>query len=342
MIIISDCFTQKADEGCIKVAVSLAKRMKAQKQNVTLISYKRHSAFADKNWNLNPLFFHLPLFREIRREPDKVVYIPFASNTMGSILRTFVLSLFSRGQLCAVFAMRRPIHPIGVWLLKRSRAQIIALSKKSYDFYRGCLKNRVRYLKTGVDTAVFHPVSPEEKLRLRRRYHIPEDLPVVFHAGHLKPGRNIGVLSKLSPEYFVLLAVSSVTESERDPALSRALKDRPNTRIIDSYVPCIEELYQLSDVYVFPVEEELNCIDTPLSVLEAAACDLPILTTPYGELEVFRGREGFHFLDHVTSQSLEALLPKLLPLAQTSSENHGSGARKAVLDYDWNASIQRF
>lgn len=56
MIIISDCFTSKTDEGCIKVAVSLAKRLKASNPNVTLISYNKISDFSDKHLKLNRFF----------------------------------------------------------------------------------------------------------------------------------------------------------------------------------------------------------------------------------------------------------------------------------------------
>ena len=70
MIIISDCFTEKVDEGCIKVAVSLAKRLKALRSDVTLISYKNHSAFADKNMKLNGFFLNPSLFRILRSKPS--------------------------------------------------------------------------------------------------------------------------------------------------------------------------------------------------------------------------------------------------------------------------------
>ncbi len=334
MIIISDCFTEKTDEGCIKVAVSLAKRLKALRRNVTLISYKNHSDFADKNIKLNSLFLNLSLFRTIRSDTGEILYIPFASNTFASILRTFTLSLMSRKRVSVIFVMRRPMNRIGVWLLQKSRAQIIALSKKSLDFYQRLLKNPVTYIKTGVDTECFQPVSGEKKRLLRQKYGIPEDMPVFFHAGHLKAGRNIGILSGIPSDFYVLLAVSSVTLQEQDFSIRSALERRPNTKIIDSYVPQIEELYQLADGYIFPVEEGLNCIDIPVSVMEAAACNLPIITTPYGELQEFRGRDGFYFIDHMTVQALN----KTLDTALTQK----SDTRSAVLEYDWTNALQIF
>ena len=73
--------------------------------------------------------------------------------------------------------------------------------------------------------------------------------------------------------------------------------------IIDRFVENIEEVYQLSDVYIFPVKEEMNAIDIPLSVLEAASCNLQIVTTDYGELKVFKGEDGFFYTNDFNKES---------------------------------------
>ena len=82
--------------------------------------------------------------------------------------------------------------------------------------------------------------------------------------------------------------------------------------LIDSYLQSIQEIYQLADVYLFPVMDIENCIDVPLSVLEAASCNLPIVTTEYGELTAFREQEGFLFIDALDSDSLNQALEKAL------------------------------
>lgn len=333
MIIISDCFTSKPDEGCIKVAVSLAKRLKSLENNVTLIAYKQHADFADAYMDLNTLFLNRSLFQKIRKSSDSVLYIPFASNTTGSILRTFMLSRFAPKRVSVIFALRKPMNRLSTWLLRHSGAKIIALSKKSYDYYQMLLGANVSYVKTGVDTKQFTPVSAEQKRQLRLKYDIPENMPVVFHAGHLKSGRNVDKLCDIDSRYYVLLALSSVTQHEQDSSIREHLEQRPHTKIIDTYVEHIEELYQLSDFYVFPVEEEMNCIDVPLSVLEAAACNLPIITTSYGELSEFRGKEGFHFLESVTAKTLEQ--------AFTEAESSSCSSRTAVMKYDWEQSVKQ-
>jgi len=46
----------------------------------------------------------------------------------------------------------------------------------------------------------------------------------------------------------------------------------------------IEELYQLADLYVFPVVDKLGSIELPLSIMEAMACNLPVISTKFGAL----------------------------------------------------------
>ena len=72
--------------------------------------------------------------------------------------------------------------------------------------------------------------------------------------------------------------------------------------------------------------------DVPLSVLEAASCNLPIVTTEYGELTAFREQEGFLFIDALDSDSLNQALEKALLKTEVNN-------RQAVLEYDWKNSI---
>jgi len=64
-------------------------------------------------------------------------------------------------------------------------------------------------------------------------------------------------------------------------------------RIIDEYVPNIEEIYNLADCYVFPTFKRHNCIDMPLSVMEAMACNIPVISTKFGGLpKIFKEGNG--------------------------------------------------
>ena len=101
--------------------------------------------------------------------------------------------------------------------------------------------------------------------------------------------------------------------------------------LIEDYVPQIQELYQLADVYLFPVTEAGNCIDVPLSALEAAACGIPVAAAPYGELKELLYKPGFYPIETFEPAALEALLEKAV--------REGISPRSGVLDYDWEKTV---
>ena len=72
----------------------------------------------------------------------------------------------------------------------------------------------------------------------------------------------------------------------------RSLKDELEKKgiiILDEFIERIDEIYQLSDLYIFPVEDQNSSIGMPLSILEARACGIPVLSTDYGSVEKFLG-----------------------------------------------------
>ena len=216
-------------------------------------------------------------------------------------------------------------------LIKLSGARILCLSEESWRYYRHRIGNKAVYLKTGVDTQSFFPVSPEEKANLRKKYGLPEDKPLVLHVGHLKPGRNEIQFLKLDSQYHGVLVNSTHTPEQQDDQLRKTLSSKKNLTLIDGFQPNIAEIYQLCDVYLFPVMEKKSCIDVPLSALEAAACGLPVVTTAFGEMETLLNCEGFYEIASFEPAELNALLQKAI--------NEKKNPRPAVFDYDWSHAV---
>lgn len=329
MVILTDCLTEKIDEGCLKVANTLAQKIKKTVPETQLLSYGRQSKNADIFLKLNKLFLNPSLFKKIRNCSGNLLYIPFASNTTASILRSCILSFFCKKEIYSLFALRHPMNKIGEFFLGVGKFNVIALSKKSFNFYHERIGERVLYLKTGVDLQKFCQIDEDKKSELKREYGISENKPIVLHVGHLHNGRNVGTLADINEDKEIIMVVSSV--SKQDDELRRKIEAKKNIRIIDVFVPRIQELYQLADVYVFPVVKEENSIDIPLSVLEAAGCGLSVVTTKYGELNEFVGREGFYFLEEVEKVQLNKAID--------SAINERKSARNSVLNYDWEFSI---
>lgn len=329
MIILSDALTEKNDEGCLKVASSLVKRIKKRKKDTIVISYERRFNDSDEFLNLNKLFLNKKLFSFIRENDGDILYIPFSSNTLASVVRSIVLSVFSKRKVYTLFALCHPMNKLSKCILKMSKTNVIALSKKSYDFYKNIVKDKVIYLKTGVDTNRFNEVQAEKKNELRKKYGFGENEKIILHIGHINEGRNVKVLNDIAKDKKVLLVVSSAFK--QDLEIRSALEKNENILIMDEYISSVEEIYQLSDVYLFPVESDESCIDVPLSVLEAASCGIPVVATKYGELKELQGEKGFYFLDSAEPDELNLAIEKAI--------KEKISPRKSVIQYDWDGSV---
>jgi glycosyltransferase involved in cell wall biosynthesis len=135
-----------------------------------------------------------------------------------------------------------------------------------------------------------------EKVRLRLKYDLPGDAFIVLHVGNTRRIRNLEALAAVQGDGCQVLVVSSTTI--RGDRGVRERLERAGCLVWNHYVASIQEVYALADCYVFPTLTETAAIDHPLSVLEAMACNLPVVTRRFGALpRVFAPGEGLYFVD---------------------------------------------
>ncbi len=333
MIVLSNCLTKIVDEGGLKLATSLVTRAKEKNRDITVVSFEREFPLSDVHLKLNKFHLSKKLIGLLKKESQKVVYIPFPAPTRSMMLRVFLLSMFVKCPLQVVLIRQYPLDEISRMLLQKSKAELIVFSKQAKDFYTNEVKNTVSYFKTGIDTKKFVPVSAEKAKELKVRYGFDAEKPLVLHVGHMKQGRNVKELMKISENYQVLLVVSTLSKERQDEELKQQLLARENIRIIGDYIPNIEEIYQMADVYFFPVKQIGHCIDVPLSCLEAAACNKPVITTPYGEMKEFQGEKGFLFIEDFQQETINQAIFESLSREPLS-------IRDAVLPYDWDCTVR--
>ena len=328
MIILMNCLNDMADEGGVKLANHLARVIKAACPDTTVVSYGGAIRGCDVHIPVNNnLMMNGTLARYLRNKRETILYFPAYTRMRDAAVHTFVLSLAAGCMVKTVIIMQGPMNGLVKLLFRLSRAEIITLSNETYGVFRNVVGNRARYLKTGVDTSRFHPVGMAHKVALRQKYDIPLDKAVVLHVGHMKESRNVGVMKCLMEDFHGLLVTSTMTANESDAVLCQQLRQQINMTVIDSYMPHVEELYQLADVYLFPVQKARNCIDVPLSVLEAAACGIPVVATDYGEIKTWLGKPGFYHLNDFDGCAMNQLLRRAVA--------EGVSPREGVLAYDW-------
>ena len=333
MLVISNSLTKTADEGSLKLASSLVKRMQSQYPERTyVVSFEREFPLADAHVSVNKFHLSAPLISLIRKQNQPVLYIPFPAPTTSMALRIRALSLFARRGLRVMMIRQYPMNRMAAALLRQSGAQLVVFSKKAREYYRSIVGDRVVYLKTGVDTKTFSPVSAETSAELKRKYGFDPDRPLVLHVGHMKEGRNVAELMKIDEKYQVLLVVSTLAKERQDPALKERLLQCPHIRVMEGYIPCIEEIYQMCDAYFFPVKAAGHCIDVPLSCMEAASCNKPVVTTDYGEMAEFTNKQGFYFINDMTASSINAAIAKAIADEDRCTRDH-------VVSYDFDRSV---
>ncbi|MBR5272377.1 MAG: glycosyltransferase family 4 protein [Clostridia bacterium] len=333
MLILSNSLTQVDDEGGLKLATSIVKRIKQKDGNTYVATFEREFAQSDVHLTLNKFHVSRQLISLIRKQAQPVLYIPFPAPTTSMAIRIRLLSLVTKKGLKVMLVRQYPMSKFAQRLLKGSKAEVVVFSKKAQEFYSEIVGDRTLYLKTGIDTEKFVPVSSEKSKELKVKYGFSPDKPVVLHVGHMKEGRNVRELMKISDKYQVVLVVSTLSKERQNEQLRQELTSCPNIRILDGYLPDIEEIYQLSDVYFFPVKQVGHCIDVPLSCLEAAACNKPVITTDYGEMREFVGKDGFNFIDEIESETLNESI-------ETALNSVGYDTRSAVLEYDWSKAVE--
>lgn len=182
------------------------------------------------------------------------------------------------------------------------------------------------FVCSGVNTKKFLPVSDAKKFELRVQYGVDAEKFVVLHVGSIRKWRNVAVLKEIQsdPDVQVVLVGRTSTKFERDVAFRL---EKMGCKIINKHIPKIEEVYALSDCYVFPTTDPVGSIDIPLSVLEAMATNLPVISTKFGGLpRIFGEGNGFIYADATE------FVRKIRDLKESEIKIK---TREMVLPYSW-------
>ncbi len=332
--LISDDLSGVADEGAKKWTIAIGAALR-ESHRVALFSARGPSALPEvRVIPTRRSFLGLALPIALRRwQPDVLVYASRSSATFASFLRARLLKFYSPGALVVLLGFQT--RHLKSWqrpLIRFLAPDLIAVQSEANRAYLASLGCCAVVLPSGVALDTFRPLAPDQRAALRVAYGLDPDRPVALHIGHLEAQRGIGVLAELAAHGAcqVVLVTSSSTAHQANQALGQTLR-QAGVILITTYQPRIEELYQLADCYIFPVQSTNNAIEAPLSVLEALACDLPVVTTRFGGLpRLFAGVDhpGLVFIDTTAE-----LIAAALRLCRTGP----TGTRVLVEPFGWQA-----
>jgi len=332
------------DEGIKNVAVNLIRELVAAGHSVQGITVDGAGSSEFPLLNLdgvNRALLSRRLSHSIRAFcPDRVCYVPTASMTAAAFWRCRMLRLHSDGAPVTMFAPQpRNLAWWGNIISTLCRPDLVLAFSSSTAALLSHVGARVARAGVGVDARRFSPLDRQRRERLRAELGIPADCRVALHVGHLHRNRNLEPLKALRElEGIQALLVASSVKSDSELA-NELLKS--GVRIMRGGAPPIELIYGLSDLYLFTcpatsVPERSPAIDLPLSVFEAMACDLPVVTSRFGGLpDLFADAPGFRYVRN--------------PLDNEEWKEKVSGAlreppganRQKALSYTWGALATR-
>ncbi|MFB7929177.1 glycosyltransferase family 4 protein [Streptomyces sp. NPDC056039] len=233
-----------------------------------------------------------------------------------------------------VTAVQRAVYRLAGTRIWRGARAVFTLNARVADFVRGhgTAAELLRHLPNGVDTALYRPCrDAAERRATRAEFGLPPDRPLALFAGRLVPkkGYDIALAARERGTGFDLVLAGGGDAS--------ALPGGQGVHYVGALPPDrLARLYRACDMFVLPSVAE----GFPLSVQEAMAAGLPVVTTPdpgyapYGLDErrfVFAEREP---------EAVAAQLSRLAADASLRTEMAAYSARYARAAFCWDAHAE--
>lgn len=235
-------------------------------------------------------------WKSVRTFRPDIMHFVLTPTTRGVVTAKLISTLHPEAK-----TVISAVHPslAGARLLRPFMPDVVLVqSKQSERLFKsvGC---ETRFFPNGVDIEKFKPKSQEHIRRLRDELGIPIQSFVVLHLASMRKQRNLGVFKTIQrQEGYQVILVARENEAGGKQLIHEL--QEAGCLVWRKHFANIEDVYNVANCYVFPTIEAKACIETPLSVLEAMACNLPVVTTRFGALPgLFHEGSGLYFAEGV-------------------------------------------
>ncbi len=282
ILLVSERLSGRSDEGIKNLAMALLRELSARHE---LLALSGRSAADDPRFTsvpMNPFFLNRELLTRARRfGPEAILYVPWTSGTARTFWRARVLRIAAAAPVACFLTQPYPA-PRWERMLKRTLVPDLVLAMSDETLRESNAAGaHAEFVPAGVDLAKYTIPSVEQRAESRRQLDIAAEERLILHVGHLNPQRmDPGEMGRVARRQGWKLVVVGSPETPQDPELIGSLTDA-GARVMCEYLPSIEAVYAAADVYLFPTRDPRNSIGVPLSVLEALACGIPVVSTHF-------------------------------------------------------------
>ena len=262
------------------------------------------------------------ILREI--DPDTIIYIPSSPRIMMNLLKFRLWRGKSKNRAFILLQPPNGAAPFANRILRKTKLfRQFDLSQLPHS-----LQNTTwRVIPSGVNTEEFKPASKDEKDRLKIQYGFAPGDRIAVSVGHLTEGRNLNLIMKISESIDAKTVFVCGELKWNDPDIKARLKTS-GVIVFDQYLERIQDIYSISDCYIFPTRYSGSAIGMPLSILEALSCNVPVVSTSFGIVpEILNKAASISFFDD--DETAIGLVREII------SEPRNNDARETALNFDW-------
>jgi len=306
--------------------------MKNISKTVKTILSIRHGVLALNSREI----LQLNIVKQLKSFSPEIVHYLHGPTIRSLVMLKSLKLILGKKTKIVVSATRPYFSKYSRWSIPFLKPDLILTQSAKFETFfkdKGC---KVDFMPNGVDCHKFFPITENEKIARRKAFGLPEDKKIILHVGHIKSNRQLEIFKKIQEINLIQVVIVGGTAQKSDNKLKTDLESS-GIRVIHEYFDDISEIYKTADLYVFPIQDtglnlpvtynQVGAIDLPLSVLEAMACNLPVITTGFGALQrLFEPGAGLYYCDNED---------QIIDQVKTFSYQDHCQTREKVLPYDW-------
>ena len=302
-----------------------------------------HSGLLSGKWDCRVLPRLVRLFR--RRRIDAVI-------TVGAGDKMFWgrLAAWMAGVPVIASALHSTGWPDGVGRLNRLLTPItdafIAVADSHGQFMRTHERfpqQRIQVIRNGVDTDRFRP-DAEAAAMVRAELAIPADAPLVGIVAALRPEKNhalflkaaAGTIAQRPETHFLIVGVGPERVSIERGVVQRGLEHRVHLLGTRHVTP---RLVAALDLFLLCSHNEAS----PVSILEALACEVPVISTRVGSIaETVADGQCGHLIDPDDGPAMIARVTELLGDPALRRQMGAAGRQRVIRTASLAAMVEGY